>query len=53
VWDKTGVLLSDELAGFQWADVFTGQASGPPADRTLSVGRLLADFPVALLHGRR
>lgn len=47
VWGDTVVELPRELVGVSWRNVFTGEGHAP--DQQLSLGRLLASFPVALL----
>ncbi len=46
-WRNTRILLPPESADRAWQNVFTGE---PVSGRTLSVGALFAEFPVALLE---
>lgn len=47
VWGDTVVDLPGELAGVSWRNVLTGEVHA--ANRVLTMGRVLACFPVALL----
>ena len=49
VWTDTTVPLPDTLAGRRWRSVLTGRQLGPT--RSLAVGDLLAEWPVAVLIG--
>jgi len=53
VWADTEILLPPEISAGDYADVFTGAMRRPArrdAGSALSVGEVLADFPVALLE---
>jgi (1->4)-alpha-D-glucan 1-alpha-D-glucosylmutase len=53
VWGETALLLPSEAPAVSWANLFTGEAIEPPADRAVPMARVLGSFPVALLEGRR
>jgi (1->4)-alpha-D-glucan 1-alpha-D-glucosylmutase len=50
VWRDTRVLLPEAARGVRWRNVFTGQEQSGEA--ALSLAKVLADFPVALLTAR-
>jgi len=53
VWGETALLLPDEVSAVRWSNALTGETLGPFSARTLPVARVLGNFPVGLLEGRR
>jgi (1->4)-alpha-D-glucan 1-alpha-D-glucosylmutase len=53
VWSDTALLFPPELTNFRWVNEFSGETIQQSMDRTLQVAKVLGQFPLALLAGRR